>query len=262
MVKAAPAASFVVAQSQLLLEFLIVAFDDPAMFGHLHQRLQRGLRRQGGQPVFGGLRFFLRPFDQEPFFRMWFGALVIAMGRAHADRGESRAQSFLAALAPADLLPGRSRQRRGPTASPKWAGDPHCAAGVWGAHPRPGFRGGAGKGCCPGSQTVVVDSMPTTYCNPSSVMAVAERRAVPIAGIRQHHSRRNLLFHRLPDLLQSNLRLGLKLNLFRNPSLLAALGILAPHFRQVQPPRNRQTRIPGAHRQTHRRLAVIRVCPI
>ena len=40
MVKSAPTPSFIVAQSQFLLEFLIVAFDDPAVFGHLDQRLQ------------------------------------------------------------------------------------------------------------------------------------------------------------------------------------------------------------------------------
>ena len=32
MVKSAPTPSFIVAQSQLLLEFLVVAFDNPAMF--------------------------------------------------------------------------------------------------------------------------------------------------------------------------------------------------------------------------------------
>src|SRR5882672_2421090 len=113
MVKSAPTPSFIVAQTQLLLKFLIVAFDDPAVFADLYQRLQRGFLRQSGQPVFRGLRFFLRPFDQEPFFRIWFGALVIAMCRTHADRGEPGAQSFFTALPPSDLLPGRGRQAEG-----------------------------------------------------------------------------------------------------------------------------------------------------
>src|SRR6266545_2673678 len=38
----------------------------------------------------------------------------------------------------------------------------------------------------------------------------AELRALPITRIRQHHSQGNLLRHRLPNLLQSNLRFGLK----------------------------------------------------
>jgi hypothetical protein len=64
----------------------------------------------------------------------------------------------------------------------------------------------------------------------------AKRRAVSIAGVGQHYACGDLLFHCLPDLLQSNFWLGLKLNLFRNPGLLAARGILAPHLRQIQPP--------------------------
>ena len=41
MVKAPPAPAFIVAQSQFLFEFLVVALDDPAVFGKFHQRLQR-----------------------------------------------------------------------------------------------------------------------------------------------------------------------------------------------------------------------------
>jgi hypothetical protein len=38
VMKSAPAPTFIMAQTQFLLEFLVVAFDDPAVFGHLHQR--------------------------------------------------------------------------------------------------------------------------------------------------------------------------------------------------------------------------------
>jgi hypothetical protein len=40
MVKAPPAPSFIVAQSQFLFEFLVVPLDDPSVFGKFHQRLQ------------------------------------------------------------------------------------------------------------------------------------------------------------------------------------------------------------------------------
>jgi len=40
MVKSAPTPSFIVAQTQFLLEFLIVTLDDPAVLGNLYQRLQ------------------------------------------------------------------------------------------------------------------------------------------------------------------------------------------------------------------------------
>src|ERR1700689_5200306 len=113
MVETAPAAPFLVAQTQLLLEFLIVAFDDPAVLGNLHQRLERDLLRQTRQPVFGGFRCLLRPFDQKPFFRVRLRTLVIAMRRTHADCGEPGAQDFSTTLPPTDLLPRRRRQPEG-----------------------------------------------------------------------------------------------------------------------------------------------------
>jgi hypothetical protein len=82
-------------------------------------------------------------------------------------------------------------------------------------------------------------------------------RTVPIGCIRQDHSHRDLLFNRLPHLLQCNRRLGLKLNPFRDACLLAAFGILASHLRQIQPPGDGKTRIPIAHRKTYCCLAVI-----
>src|SRR5712692_1317990 len=85
----------------------------------------------------------------------------------------------------------------------------------------------------------------------------AEWRAVSIASVGQYHSYRDPLFDHLPNLLQSNLRLGLKFRLFGDSGLLAALGILAPHLRQIQPPSDWQTRTPRAHRQTYCNLTVI-----
>jgi len=64
MMKATPTTSFVVTQTEFLLKFLVVPLDDPAMFGQVHQLNQRGIRRQGGQPVLDGLFFIGRPFDQ------------------------------------------------------------------------------------------------------------------------------------------------------------------------------------------------------
>ena len=87
--------------------------------------------------------------------------------------------------------------------------------------------------------------------------AGAELRVVPITGIGQHHAQRDPLLESLPNLLQRNFRLGLKFHALRNADLPAALGILTPHLRQVQSPRDRQARVPRAHRQTHGHLAVI-----
>jgi hypothetical protein len=54
MVEPAPASTFIVAKSQFLLQFLVVSFDDPAMFGQAHQIGKRGVGGQSGEPVLGG----------------------------------------------------------------------------------------------------------------------------------------------------------------------------------------------------------------
>ena len=89
MMEAAPSTSFVVAQPKFLLQFLIIPFDDPAVFGQVHQFPQVKDRRQGGQPVLGGFRFLGWPFDQQPFFRMWLRAPVVAMRGAHSQGGKA-----------------------------------------------------------------------------------------------------------------------------------------------------------------------------
>ena len=256
MVKSAPTPSFIVTQSQLLLEFLIVAFDDPAVFGHLHQRLQRGLLRKCGQPVFGGFRFFLRPFDQEAILP---GVVRCACNRDGQDARERR-QSGIAKFLDcpgANRSPSRPKTAsRGPTASPKRADGLRCAAGVWGALHGLVFAAAPARVVAPVPRPWWSISIPTTYCSPSSVRQCGT--ACPShSRIGQYHSHGTCCCNRLPNLLQSNLWLGLKLNPFGNSCLLAAFGILTPHFRQIQPPGNRQTRIPRAHRQTHRRLTVI-----
>ena len=47
MMEAAPTASFVVTQAEFLLQFLIIPFDNPAMFGQMHQFLQGNIVWQG-----------------------------------------------------------------------------------------------------------------------------------------------------------------------------------------------------------------------
>src|SRR5260370_32058016 len=86
----------------------------------------------------------------------------------------------------------------------------------------------------------------------------AELRSIPITRICQYYAYGNLLCHRMPELLQSNLWFGLKPNLFRNARLLAAFGILTPRFRQVQSPCNRQAPIQRGHRQSRSCPTVIR----
>jgi hypothetical protein len=48
MVKSAPAASFIVSQTEFLFQFLIVSFDDPSMLGPIDQLIEREIFRKRG----------------------------------------------------------------------------------------------------------------------------------------------------------------------------------------------------------------------
>src|SRR5258708_13495809 len=110
MMKPAPASTFKVSQTQLLLQLLIVALDDPAMFRHLDQRLELGLRRQCRDPILAGFSFPPRPLDQQPFFPMRLRFFVVPARGAHSHSGKTRSQFLLRPFAPSNILPGRRRQ--------------------------------------------------------------------------------------------------------------------------------------------------------
>ena len=50
--------------AEFLLQFLIIPFDDPAMFGQVDEFHYRDIVRKRGEPVLGWLRFPRWPFDQ------------------------------------------------------------------------------------------------------------------------------------------------------------------------------------------------------
>ena len=106
MVKPAPASPLKMTQSQFLFQFLVIAFNDPAVFSKVHKVSQRQVCGKSREPVFCGLTFTFRPFDQKPFLRMRLRAPVIAMCRAHTNRGKPGSQSSFTTLAPTDVLPG------------------------------------------------------------------------------------------------------------------------------------------------------------
>lgn len=105
MVKSAPASPFVVPQTKLLLQLQIVAFDDPTMLRPRNQLFQRNARFKRGEPVLGGLGIALRPFDEEPFFRMGLGSPGISMCRPDPNRSKSGAEPFPTAFAPGHVVP-------------------------------------------------------------------------------------------------------------------------------------------------------------
>jgi hypothetical protein len=72
----------------------------------------------------------LRPFDQEPFLRIRLGPVIIAVGRAHADRGETRAQGFLTAGRQPISFHAEAGEEKANCLAER-AGNRHYGAGVW-----------------------------------------------------------------------------------------------------------------------------------
>src|SRR2546427_2100673 len=57
MMEPAPVATLKVSQPQLLFQLLVIAFDDPAVFGHLDQSSERGVEWYVRDPLLDGVRF-------------------------------------------------------------------------------------------------------------------------------------------------------------------------------------------------------------
>src|SRR5215208_1086706 len=67
MVKASPASTFIMIESQLVLEFLEITLDTPPDLGQPDQLLEFDILGNGGKPIASRFLFAGRPFDQEPF---------------------------------------------------------------------------------------------------------------------------------------------------------------------------------------------------
>src|SRR5712691_11930039 len=107
MMEPPPAAALEVIQAQLILELLIVALDAPAELGEADEGGDRGRRRQGREPILCGLAFPSRPFDQQPLVRPGLRALLIAMGRPHAQPREAGTHRPARPFAPRHRPPRR-----------------------------------------------------------------------------------------------------------------------------------------------------------
>src|SRR5258708_12361802 len=114
MMKTSPAPTFVMSQSQLLLQLLIVAFDNPTMFRSFHQLSQCGTGRESRKPVVGRFALPLRPFDQQPFFVTRFASPIVPMSRSHSQCRKTQAHFLLLPLPPAAPLPLLRRHANSP----------------------------------------------------------------------------------------------------------------------------------------------------
>ena len=108
--EAAPAAPFIVSRTQFLFQLLVIALDPPTQFGQIDQAIEEHVRREGGQPVLGGLGLTLGPFDQQPFLVPRLGPSRATMGGPHPNPGKARCQRSRAPLAPGNRLPACRRQ--------------------------------------------------------------------------------------------------------------------------------------------------------
>src|SRR3990170_1777942 len=61
-----PGTSFVVVQTQLILELLIALLNPPSYLGQTHQADETRSLGKVGEPEFGGHRLLFRPFRQQP----------------------------------------------------------------------------------------------------------------------------------------------------------------------------------------------------
>src|SRR5512144_627281 len=110
MMEAAPAASLVVPQAEFLFQLLVIALDPPAQFGQIDQAIERHVRRDGGEPILGGLGLALGPFDQQPFLLPRRGPPRVTMGGPYPNPGKARCQHSRTALTPGECLPACQRQ--------------------------------------------------------------------------------------------------------------------------------------------------------
>ena len=63
MMEAAPAASFILAEAEFLLELQIVTLDAPAQLGEIDECGEGDVLGQGGEPILGRLALALGPLD-------------------------------------------------------------------------------------------------------------------------------------------------------------------------------------------------------
>src|SRR3954464_13288137 len=105
MVEAAPSPSFKMSQPDLLLEFLIVAFDAPSQLGNVDELTERDVFRKRRQPIFDRLVLAIGPFNQKPLLRPAAGEPVIPMRDTNAHTGKPGGQLIPCSFPPCDRAP-------------------------------------------------------------------------------------------------------------------------------------------------------------
>ena len=106
VVKAAPASSLEVVQSEFLLELLVVTLDAPATLDGVHELLAPDVRGQCAEEVFGGLGLAVGPFDEQPLLITRHYVQVVAMRRRDAHCGKARGELRVGSFTPCKFAVG------------------------------------------------------------------------------------------------------------------------------------------------------------
>src|SRR5258708_19144268 len=110
MVKAAPTSAFVVAETDLLLEVLVIALDAPTIFGQTGETGEADVLGHCRKPVLGRLLLARGPFDQKPFFGPGLAAVEVAPGDSNGQARKARPERGVRPLPPRDRPPGLGRK--------------------------------------------------------------------------------------------------------------------------------------------------------
>ena len=158
--EAAPAAPFIVSQAQFLFELLVIALDAPAQFRQIDQALKGHIRRDGGQPVLGGLGLTLGPFDQQPFLIPRRGPPLVVMGGPYPNRAKREVSA--PALASRQEIVCQLAGGKPSASALTLTGWCSLSRRIsFGRRPRPD-QGRGGSGAVPGGHTEVCGGMPAT----------------------------------------------------------------------------------------------------
>src|SRR5215831_19360172 len=233
MMEAQPAAPLIMAETDLLLELLVIALDTPTHFGRVDQASERNVLVDGREPILGRCGFALWPLDQQRLFRAC--AASSRWRGAHPNTGKARAQAIIAALAPCDRPPGMFRQTERQLLDAHAL--PQSTIFVYLTHFHRRHDG-------------------SHIAKPERADAGAQRAVRAVARIHQHSTTWHTRCQSRADLRKRDLRLGLELDLAWDTRLLAARRIFRPFLRQIQPISDRQAGMMIGDRQRHRHLTI------
>src|ERR1700684_3096478 len=113
MVKAAPPSAFIVAQSNLLLQFEVVTLDPPAELGMVDHAFEADVGCHRGEPVVIRFGCALWPLDHHPPPPGGFAPPGTVVPGPAPPPGKPRGQWRVAAVSPGDRLPVLGGKRQG-----------------------------------------------------------------------------------------------------------------------------------------------------